>query len=121
MKKSIIAALAVVGLGSTGCYMAGAPYATAGIYGDVTYSRNFESLTEADTKPGVTAHGESCASNILYIVNIGNAGYDAAYKAALASVGANSLYDVRVDTHITTVLGFIYNQVCLEVTGKYVK
>jgi len=121
VKSSIIAALAAVGLGSSGCiYFAGEPYTTAGIYGDVTYGRSFDSLKEADSKPGAVAHGEACANNILYIVNMGNAGFDAAYKAAMASVGANSLYDVRVDTHITNVL-FFYTQVCTEVTGKYIK
>jgi hypothetical protein len=121
VKLLIIAAFAVVGLGSTGCvYFAGEPYTTSIIYGDVTYGKSFESLDAADNKPGAVAHGEACANNILYIVNMGNAGYDAAYKAAIASVGANSLYDVRVDTHITNVL-FFYTQVCTEVTGKYVK
>jgi len=121
MKSLIVAALAVFGLGTSGCvYFAGAPYTTAAIYGDVTYGHTFESLTEADNKPGMVAHGEACASNILYLVNTGNAGYDAAYKAAMASVGANSLYDVRVDTHIMNIL-FFYTSVCTEVTGKYVK
>jgi hypothetical protein len=121
VKSSILAALAFVGLGTSGCiYFAGQPYTTAVIYGDVTYGRDFESLTEADSKPGALAHGMSCANNILYVVNIGNAGYEAAYEAAMASVGANSLYDVRVDTHITNIL-FFYAQVCVEVTGKYVK
>jgi hypothetical protein len=116
------AALAILGAGlaTSGCYFAGAPYATALIYGDVTYARSFESLTAPEDKPAAVAHGEACANNILYIVNIGNAGYDAAYRAAMASVGANSLYDVRVDTHITSFL-FFYATVCTEVTGKYIK
>jgi hypothetical protein len=121
VKRLIIAAFAAAGFASSGCViLAGEPYTGGIIYGDITYGRKFESLTESDTKPGGVAHGEACANNILYVVNMGNAGFDAAYKAALASVGANSLYDVRVDTHITNVL-FFYAQVCTEVTGKYVK
>jgi hypothetical protein len=121
VKSLMVVALATLGLGTSGCLIfAGAPYSTAMIYGDVTYAHSFESLTAPEDKPAAFAHGEACATNILYVVNVGNAGYDAAYRAAMASVGANSLYDVRVDTHITNVL-FFYASVCTEVTGKYLK
>jgi len=77
---------------TSGCvYFAGAPYSTALLYGDVTYGRSFESMTAPDNKPAAVAHGEACATNVFYLVNIGNAGYDAAYNAAMASVGANAL------------------------------
>ncbi len=121
MKNLVLGILTLGCLGTSGClYFAGAPYSTALIYGDVTYGHSFQSLTVPDNKPAAEAHGEACATNVFYIANIGNAGYEAAYTAAMASVGANALYDVRVDTHITNVL-FFYASVCTEVTGKYLK
>jgi TRL-like protein family len=112
VKRLIVAALALC---TSGCLYT----SSLALYNDATYARSFQSLTEPDNKPGVVAHGEACSNNILLLVNLGNAGYDAAYQAAMASVGANSLYDVRVDTHVTSVFIF-YSQVCTEVTGKYV-
>ena len=81
MKRLILAALA---LSTSGCLYT----SSLALYNDATYGRSFQSLTEPDNKPGQIAHGEACANNILMLVNLGNAGYDAAYQAATASVGA---------------------------------
>jgi hypothetical protein len=109
--KKILLALA---LSTTGCGFGGF------IYTDIQTSRNWISLQRSDNTQAAEAHGESCASSILGLIATGNAGFDAAYKAALASSGANSLWDVRADTRSTTILG-IFSTLCTEVTGKVSK
>jgi hypothetical protein len=113
MKKILFALTAVTGLGACG--------GVSGlIYTDLTTSRNWISLQRNDNTQAAEAHGEACGSSILGLIATGNAGFDAAYKAALASSGANSLWDVRADTRNTTILG-IFSTVCTEVTGKVSK
>ena len=91
------------------------------IYTDATISRSWYSLQKSDNTAATEAHGEGAGVvNILSLVAIGNGGFDAAYKAALASSGANSLWDVRADTHLTNILG-IYGTQCTQVTGKVSK
>ncbi len=112
MKNGLLAMAMVVGLGACGL--------NGVIYADYTTSRNWISLQRSDNSAAAEAKGEACASSILGLVATGNAGFDAAYKAALASSGANSLWDVRADTRFTTILG-IYSTLCTEVTGKVSK
>lgn len=111
--KKYIAAFAVTVLG-TGCPFGGF------IYSDYTTSRNWISLQRNDNSQATEAKGEACASSILGLIATGDAGFDKAYKAALASSGANSLWDVRADTRFTTILG-IYSTLCTEVVGKAAK
>jgi TRL-like protein family len=114
MKKIVIALFALAGLSTSACALLG-PYGA--IYADVQTSHSFFSLTKNDNSPAAEAHGEACNTNILSLIAFGNGGADAAYKAALAASGANSLWDVRVDTRIFNVLG-VYGTTCTEVTGK---
>ena len=118
MKKLFALTFAIAGLSTTACGAFLGPYGF--IYTDATVSRSFYSLQRNDNTPAAEAHGEACISNILGLVATGTGGFDSAYKAALASSGANSLWDVRVDTKITNILG-IYGTTCTEVTGKVSK
>lgn len=117
MKKIVMLVAAMAGLSTTAC---GALGLTGALYSDVTVSRNWISLQKSDNTQAAEAHGEACSSNILGLIATGNGGFDAAYKAALASSGANSLWDVRADTRITNIIG-IYGTTCTEVTGKVSK
>lgn len=119
MKQLFATIFALASLSTTACgVFFGGAYGF--IYNDVTTSRSWSSLQKNDNTPAAEAHGEACASSILSLVATGNAGFDAAYKAALASSGANSLWDVRVDTKVTNILG-VYGTVCTEITGKISK
>ena len=114
MKKILFALVAMAGLSTTGCAMLG-PFGL--IFTDVTMPHGFESLQKADTTNAPEAHGSACNTVILGLVAFGNGGADAAYKNALASAGVSSLWDVRVDTSYTSILG-IYSSYCTQLTGK---
>lgn len=87
------------------------------IYASTTSPVSYFSPTEPLKGSGAEAHGEACMSSVLGLITTGDAGYDAAYKAALATSGASSLFDVRVDRHFTAVLG-LYASSCTELTGR---
>jgi hypothetical protein len=114
MKKILFALFAMAGLSTTGCSILG-PYGF--IFTDSTVSHQFVSLQKSDNTAAPEAHGEACDTSILGLVAFGNGGADAAYKNALAASGANSLWDVRVDTRVMSILG-IYGTYCTELTGK---
>ena len=114
MKKILIALFAMAGLSTTACSILGP---VGWIYTDATVSHSFYSLQKSDSTQAQEAHGEACDTSILGLVAWGNGGADAAYKAALASSGAPSLWDVRVDTRVMSVLG-IYGITCTELSGK---
>jgi hypothetical protein len=114
MKKILFAVFAMAGLSTTGCAMFG-PVGL--IFTDVTLPQQFVSLQKSDTTAAPEAHGSTCDTVILGLVAWGNGGTDGAYKAALASSGATSLWDVRVDRSVTSILG-IYQSYCTSLTGK---
>jgi hypothetical protein len=58
--------------------------------------------------------------SILGLAAFGDGGYDKAYQAAISSSGATSLYDVRVDTKVFSILG-LYTTFCTELTGRVAK
>ena len=114
MKKILFTLFAMAGLSTTGCAMFG-PVGL--IFTDVTLPQQFVSLQKSDNTAAPEAHASACDTVILGLVAWGNGGTDAAYKSALASSGANSLWDVRVDHSITSILG-IYQSYCTSLTGK---
>ncbi len=116
MKRLVLAA--VTALSFTGCAAIGAP--VGALFTSETTAHSYYSPTQPLSGTGPDAHGESCAMSILGLVAFGDSGYDAAYKAAVASSGASSLYDVRVDTKIFSILG-IYTTYCTELTGRVAK
>ena len=114
MKKILVALFAMAGFGATGCAVLGP---VGFIYTDSTVSHQFVSLQKSDPTAAPDAHGEACATNILSLVAWGNGGADQAYKNALAASGATSLWDVRVDRRVMSILG-VYGTTCTELTGK---
>ncbi|MHB8417813.1 MAG: TRL domain-containing protein [Myxococcales bacterium] len=116
MKRAAVALSAVLAL--AGCAALGAP--VGGLFTSETIPHSYFSPTEPLSGAGAEAHGESCSMSILALVAFGDAGYDAAYKAALAASGASSLYDVRIDTKVFSILG-LYTTYCTELTGRVAK
>jgi hypothetical protein len=114
MKKILFAMFAMAGLSTSGCALLGP---VGWIYTDTTLAHQFVSLQKSDPSAAPDAHGEACDTTILGLVAWGDGGADAAYKKALAASGATSLWDVRVDTRVMSVLG-IYGTFCTELTGK---
>jgi hypothetical protein len=115
--KRLIASVAA-GMLFSGCAALGAP--VGAIFTSETYTQSYFSPTQPLNGSGADAHGESCSMGILGLAAFGDAGYDAAYKAALASSGASSLYDVRVDKKVFSILG-LYTTYCTELTGRVAK
>ena len=121
MKRLLVAVASLATVALSGCAGVAVLYpGSAGLYTSATAPRSYFSPTAPLSGAGADAHGESCTSSILGIITTGDSGYDAAYKAALASSGASSLYDVRVDTHVTNMLG-LYATSCTELTGRVAK
>ncbi|MFL5318661.1 MAG: TRL domain-containing protein [Myxococcaceae bacterium] len=115
MKKLLLAA-AVASL-SSGCAAIG-PIGT--IFTSVTLPQSWRSPTAQDVGNATVmgeVDGEACASSILGLVALGEAGYDSALKAALKQkAGATTMYDVRTDSRLFSILG-IYSQFCTVVHG----
>ncbi len=107
MKRWALAMAAASTLAGTGC-----------LYAGVTLPQSYFSPTEPLKGAAPDAHGEACAFEILWLVALGDAGYDTAYKTALATSGAPSLYDIRVDRTVTMILGGLYAKTCTELTGR---
>jgi hypothetical protein len=127
MKRMLGIVLASGLFGATGCAaiaVGGFDNASAMIYQDTVTPTEF-----VGRNPGVgqalgapEVKGEACMWSVLGVVTLGNAGYDAAVKAALAAAGpgAVALYDVRADRHQMSVLG-VYANSCTVVTGRVAK
>lgn len=114
--KSFVAALAFALCG--GCAAVGAP--VGALFTSETIAHSYFSPTQPVNQMAPEAHGESCSMSILGLVALGDAGYDGAYKNALNNSGATSLYDIRVDTKVFSILG-LYTTFCTELTGRVVK
>ncbi|HUB05594.1 MAG TPA: TRL domain-containing protein [Myxococcales bacterium] len=116
MKRLVLAAAAAVSF--TGCAAVGP---IGGLFTSATIPHSYFSPTQPLSGTGPEAHGEACSMSILGLAAFGDSGYDSAYKAAVASSGASSLYDVRVDTKVFSILGFVYSTFCTELTGRVAK
>lgn len=119
MKKLLL--VAVVACLSQGCAAIG-PIGT--IFTSVTLPQSWRSATGQDIGNATVmgeADGEACASSILGLVALGEAGYDAALKQALKQKsGATTMYDVRADSRLFSILG-IYSQYCTVVHGTAIQ
>jgi hypothetical protein len=120
MKKLLlVAALASF---TTGCTAVLGPVGL--IFTSVKVPQSWNSNTAMDVGNATVmgeVEGEACASNILGLIALGDAGYDDALKAALKQkAGANSVYDARTDSRIFSILG-IYSQYCTVVHGTAIQ
>lgn len=120
MKKLLlVAALASF---TTGCATVLGPVGL--IFTSVKVPQSWNSNTAQDVGNATVlgeVEGEACASNILGLIALGEAGYDDALKAALKQkAGATSMYDARTDSRIFSVLG-IYSQFCTVVHGTAIQ
>lgn len=104
MKKTGLAGLLLVSaLFLSGCALT--PLQIALFYTDVKFHTG-----DHNQKIGSKV-GESCASNILGLVNIG----DASVKEAAAKAGIKEI--TSIDYKITNILG-LYGTLCVIVTGE---
>jgi hypothetical protein len=115
--KSLMLAVATA-FAFTGCAAVGAP--VGALFTSETIPHSYFSPTQPLSGSGPDAHGESCSMSILGLAAFGDGGYDSAYKAAVTSSGATSLYDIRVDTKVFSILG-LYTTFCTELTGRVAK
>jgi hypothetical protein len=127
MKRMLGIVLASGLFGATGCAavaVGGFDNGLGGIYQDTVTPTEF-----VGRNPGVgqalgapEVKGEACMWSVLGFVTIGDTGYEAAVKSALAAAGpgAIALYDVRADRHQMSVLG-VYANSCTVVTGRVQK
>jgi hypothetical protein len=90
------------------------------LYADVRAPLSYGSATPGDAGGtlGREVSGSACNTAILWLVAVGNGGYDAAVKQALAQTTAPFLVDVKADTTYQNVLFGIYQRQCTNVTAR---
>jgi hypothetical protein len=97
------------------------PLVAGCLYTDVRTPLAYNSATPGDiggaAALGQEVHGRACNTIILYLIAVGDGGYDAAVRDAERSSGATLLVDVKADTSITNVLS-VYQRQCTEVTAR---
>jgi TRL-like protein family len=87
----------------------------------VRVPRAYRSALPADVKASPadrTVTGESCYQSLLYLVAWGDTSYAAATTQALRDDPGATLYDVKADAKVTSVLLGLYTRACTVVTGK---
>lgn len=95
-------------------------------FADFTTPLSFHSKTNylitPNTQFEVLGNVQGEASYIMVAgIMIGDAGYDAAYRNALAKIrGADALIDVKVDSRFFSFLG-LFIQIKTKLTGKAIK
>ena len=104
---SVATAISAVSL--TGC-----------LYTDVRAPLSYGSATPGDAGGalGREVSGSACNVAILWLVALGDGGYDAAVKDARGSTGAPFLVDVKADTSYQNVLFGVYQRQCTTVTAR---
>jgi hypothetical protein len=107
-RVSLCAAL-VLTAASSGC-----------LYADVRAPLSYGSATPSDAGGtlGREVSGTACNTAILWLVAVGDGGYDAAVKDALSEAKAPFLVDVKSDTTYRNVLFGLYQRQCTNVTGR---
>jgi hypothetical protein len=126
MKRALGILAASAMFGATGCAgiaVGGLVNGLGGIYSDTVapsaFVGRYPGVGQIAGSPEV--RGEACMWSVLGAVTIGDAGYEAAVKAALAAAGGGAaLYDVRADRHTMSILG-VYANACTVVVGRVVK
>jgi hypothetical protein len=89
------------------------------IYTDVRTPLQYNSPTPGDVgnNLGQEVQGRACNYVFLYLLAIGDGGYDAAVRDARAKSGAQLIADVKADTSILNVLS-VYQRQCTVVSGR---
>ncbi|MBI2891794.1 MAG: hypothetical protein HYY13_13555 [Nitrospirae bacterium] len=97
------------------------------IYTNVTSPLAWRAPTPAEVPasegrgPAEEVRGEACMSVILWLIAVGEAGYNDALKDALSRAnGATTLSDVKADTSSFSILG-VYQKHCSIVQGHPVR
>jgi hypothetical protein len=93
---------------------------TACLYTDVRAPLSYASATPGDANGnlGREVTGSACNVAILWLVALGDGGYEAAVKDARGSSGAPFLVDVKADTSYQNVLFGVYQRQCTRVTAR---
>lgn len=97
-----------------------APVLAGCIYTDVRVPLSYGLATPSDANGnlGREVSGSACNVAILWLVALGDGGYDAAVRDARARANATFLVDVKSDTAYTNVLFGIYQRQCTTVTAR---
>ena len=90
------------------------------LYTDVRAPLSYDSPTPGDANGnlGREVTGSACNVAILWLVALGDGGYDAAVRDARGSSGAPFLVDVKADTKYQNLLFGVYQRQCTTVTAR---
>jgi hypothetical protein len=90
------------------------------LYTDVRAPLSYGSATPGDANGnlGKEVKGKACNHGILWLVAVGDGGYDAAVKDARGTTNAAFLVDVKADTTYKNVLFGLYQRQCTEITAR---
>jgi len=93
---------------------------TACLYSNVSAPLSYGSATPGDANGNLGAQvtGKACNVGILWLVAVGDGGYEAAVKDALSRTPAPFLVDVKADTDYENILLGLYQKQCTRVTGR---
>jgi hypothetical protein len=97
----------------------GALHLTGCIYANVREPLAYRSPTPADVggSLGQEVKGEACNHVILWLVALGDGGYEAAVQDARRSANADMVADVKADTNLLNVLS-VYQRQCTTITAR---
>jgi hypothetical protein len=110
MARTLLCALALLlATASTGC-----------LYTDVREPLSYGSATPGDANGnlGGVVHGSACNTGILWLVAVGDGGYDAAVRDAETNAKDTFLVDVKADTSYKNILFGVYQRQCTEITAR---
>jgi hypothetical protein len=90
------------------------------LYTDVREPLQYGSPTPGDFNGnlGKEVTGSACNTGILWLVALGDGGYDAAVNDARSKAHAAYIADVKADTQYTNILFGIYQKQCTTVSGR---
>jgi hypothetical protein len=97
------------------------PLALTGcLYTDVRAPLSYSSATPGDANGslGQAVTGQACNYGILWLVAVGDGGYDAAVRDAIGNTKAPFLVDVKSDTSYRNIAFGVYQRQCTEVSGR---
>jgi hypothetical protein len=90
------------------------------LYTDVRVPLSYGSATPGDAggNLGREVTGSACNVGILWLVAVGDGGYDAAVRDATQSAKAPFLVDVKSDTSYTNIAFGVFQKQCTRVTAR---
>jgi hypothetical protein len=90
------------------------------LYTDVRAPLSYGSATPGDANGvlGREVKGKACNHGILWLVAVGDGGYDAAVRDARGSTNAAFLVDVKADTTYKNILFGLYQRQCTEISAR---